>query len=198
MQQEHRAVMGLNRLGGGSSCGACMQPAVYGTGRGPRPRRVGALTFPDRLNSFSISVNSNKNALQHHTATMRALLLLSLVALVAARCPEGMKPVSEDEIEAAAEIGLNRRAPRFGEGHPARLQPCTRAVRHGRRTESADRWCSGRGASPADWSSPPAAALTVPPPLHVCAAGPSMPSSSGATTSPKPSTPTASSTTTPQ
>ncbi|KAI7844414.1 hypothetical protein COHA_002008 [Chlorella ohadii] len=50
-----------------------------------------------------------------------------------------MKPIPEDEIEAATEIGLNRRAPRFGEGHPARLQPCTRAVRHGRRTESADR-----------------------------------------------------------
>lgn len=57
-----------------------------------------------------------------------ALLLLALVGLAAARCPEGMVPILEDEMDAAAEIGLNRRVPAAGlrrSALAAPLRPCT-------------------------------------------------------------------------
>ena len=38
----------------------------------------------------------------------RLLLLLSLAALAAGRCPEGMAPITEDDMAAAFEIGVNR------------------------------------------------------------------------------------------
>lgn len=76
----------------------------------PRPLPLALPIANQRLSIVKNSPNSPETPAHMKTA----LLLLALMGLAAARCPEGMAPIPEDEMDAAAEIGLNRRVPAAG------------------------------------------------------------------------------------